>query len=143
MNSPQRMNSDAISRPLQASSRGTCKIGNGVRRCGMLLWKVRPVLAEKAVSQDISIDFFGKAFSKDSCSKWRRPDRPGVLERARVCLPDKRSVRARSARCERKLREFQARLSESLQLPRQRHRSPHQGGMISGGARSAARSRYG
>ena len=38
---------------------------------------------------------------------WRRPDRPGRLERARVCPLGTRSARARCSTCERKLREFQ------------------------------------
>src|SRR6516164_6096512 len=45
--------------------------------------------------------------SKDSCRKWRRLDRPGRLERARVCPLGTRSARARCSTCERKLREFQ------------------------------------
>src|SRR5438046_3176233 len=44
--------------------------------------------------------------SKDSCRKWRRLDRPGRLERARVCPLGTRSARARCSTCERKLREF-------------------------------------
>src|SRR5262249_14006006 len=45
--------------------------------------------------------------AKDSCRKWLRLDRPGRLERARVCPLGTRSARARCSRCERKRREFQ------------------------------------